>query len=72
MQKARKNYFTAWSMWSMVLSIILSMVLVSTAPAQMKKTLREKAKKLRRSSNEETKSSPETSIWRNLPNPHAG
>ena len=46
MQKARKNYFTAWSMWPMVLSIILSMVLVSTAPAQMKKTLREKAKKV--------------------------
>ncbi len=46
MQKARKNYFTGWSMWPMVFSIILSLVLVSTAPAQMKKALRDKAKKV--------------------------
>jgi peptide/nickel transport system substrate-binding protein len=46
MQKARKNYFKGWSMWMMILGIILSLTLVSTVPAQMKKTLREKAKKV--------------------------
>jgi peptide/nickel transport system substrate-binding protein len=52
MQKARKNYFTAWSIWFMVLSIILSMVLVTTASAQMKQTLREKAKKVEKTQQE--------------------
>ncbi len=58
MQKARKNYFTGWSMWMMVLGIILSLALVSTAPAQMKKGLTEKAKKAERRGRQRNKKQP--------------
>ena len=42
----------------MVLCIILSLALVSTAPAQMKKTLSEKAKKAERRSKQRNKKQP--------------
>jgi peptide/nickel transport system substrate-binding protein len=45
MQKARKHYFTGWSMWMMILGFIISLALVSSAPAQMKKSLSDKARR---------------------------